>query len=295
MSLKRKILLGLLVLPVATIIAAMAFPGAGAELAFLVVGVPILVLNAWEFFLGDSSGSVLEIPSQKPFKTSQEGSIMKTKWIVALIILSSVFLLLIIGYTAARSVVDDVPYSLALYTFLIKLGTKLWRFMTTPLIFISLLLFVLLLVVGTQIVPYLKRTRAVEAASFPNGFRKPAQPVFTQVLSSEGEIGQGTDSNVIQLLLEIDGIDMTGSYLISKLEALEITAEALPGDATKVQREAFYRGVLEGLYSYLFPAFCSIETKNEDKVARFNLKPGVRERLMERLDRGDVTPEAAAE
>lgn len=294
MTLRRKILLGLLILPAATIIAAMAFPGAGAELAFLIVGVPILVLNAWEFFLGESAGSIFEIPSQRPLRTGQEGSTMKSKSIAALIILSSVFLLLIIGYTVARSVVDEVPYFTALYAFMIKLGTKVWHFLTTPLIFISLLLFVLVLIIGTQILPMLRKARSTEAANFPDSFLKPVQPAFADAVAQANDIGQGMDPKAIQLMLEIDGLDMTKPYLLSKLEALGINSEGVPADVTKVQREAFYRGMLEGLYGYLFPLFNSIEIKNNDSVARFSLKPGVRERLMERLNKGGAAAEEVA-
>ncbi len=295
MTLRRKILLGLLVLPAATIIVAMALPGAGAELAFLVIGVPILVVNAWEFFLGGSGDSVPAASSQRPLKTGQVGSIMKTKWIAALLILSSVFLLLVIGYTVARSVVDEVPYFYALYTFLIKLGSKLWHFFSSPLIFISLLLFVLVVVAVPQILPLIRKVRDPETVPFPNIFPQPPQTVSGEAASQAGDIGPGLDKKVIQLMLEIDGIDMTQSYLLSKLQALEIHSEDMSVDSPKAQKEAFYHGVLDGLYDYLFPLFCSIETKNQAKVARFTLKPGVRERLMERLNPDEAAPEPASQ
>ncbi len=167
MVLRRKILLGLLILPAILVIAAMVSPGAGAEFFFLVIGVPILVLNAWEFFLKEEGNSFFDLSRKSPTRASSEGSIMKSKSIAALIIVSSVFLLLIIGYTAARSAVDQVPYSLAVYTFLIKLGTKLWHFLSTPLIFIALLLFVAILAAGPQILNALEEDQRFGSSPFP--------------------------------------------------------------------------------------------------------------------------------
>ncbi len=235
---------------------------------------------------------------------------MKSKWIIALIILSLVFILLVIGYTTARSVVDDVPYSLALYTFLIKLGTKLWLFLSKPVIFISVLVFALLWILATQVLPLLKKSRGNEAARFPEVFQKPLPMASAGTAEEAGKtkgkkpdesvsmmdwwIGQGTDLATIQLMLEIDGIELTKPYLISKMETLGIKTEGMPANANKTQKEAYYSGVLEGLYGSLFPLFCTVETSNNDKVASFALKAGMRERLMERLKQGKTPAEPVA-
>ena len=291
MTLRRKIILGLLIFPAAAAFLALLFPGAWAELLFLIVGVPIIVLNVWEFFLGENGSSFFDLSQKRP--AQPEGSIMKSKPIAVLLILSAVFVLLVIGYTVARAAVDEVPYSLALYTFLIKLGTKLWHFLSLPVIFIALLLFALALLLVPQIVTLLQKRRKEAAAAFPEVFTRPLQP-FAQVVSEsednesilamERMIGEGIDLKSIQLMLEVDGIDVSKTRLLDKIAALSLHSEALPVDANPAQREAFYRGVLEGLYGYLFPLFCSIETKNEERTARFSLKPGLRERLVERLN-----------
>jgi hypothetical protein len=312
MTRRRKILLGLLILPAVTAIVALAWPGAGSELAFLVLGVPILVVNAWEFISTDASSSAFDRPRKKPLQAdSQEGAFMKSKWIIALmIILSLVFILLVIGYTTARSVVDDVPYSLALYTFLIKLGTKLWLFLSKPVIFISVLAFALLWILATQVLPLLRKGRGNEAARFPEVFQKPLLMASPETDAEAGKtkgkkpdesvsmmdwwISQGTDLKTIQLMLEIDGIELTKPYLISKMETLGIKSEGMPASANKSQVEAYYSGVLEGLYGGLFPMFCTVETNNNDKVASFALKAGMRERLMERLKQGKTPAEPVA-
>jgi len=94
--------------------------------------------------------------------------------------------------------------------------------------------------------------------------------------------------------LEIDGIELTRPYLISKMETLGVKSEGMPANANKTQKEAYYSGVLEGLYGCLFPIFCIIETNNNDKVASFALKAGIRERLMERLKQGKTPVEPVA-
>ena len=264
MTLRRKILLGLLILPVISIIAAMASPGAGAQLFFLVIGVPILVLNAWVFFLREEGNSFFDLSRKSSNPASSEGSIMKSKSIAALIIISSVFLLLIIGYTVARSMVDQVPYVYALYVFLIKLGSKLWHFLSMPVTFIALLLFVAILAAGPKIVLALKKTKETAGAAFPDVFGKPVHSPFAEIvpqaednetiLAMERMIGEGIDLKAIQLMLEIDGIDLTKPYLLTKVETLGIHSEGMPAEASPIQREAFYQGVLEGLAGYLFPS-----------------------------------------
>jgi hypothetical protein len=313
MNLRRKILLGLLIVPALTILASILFPGAGAELAFLVLGVPILVLNAWEFISAGESESILKTSTQPLTAETQEGALMKSKWLLALIVLSSVFILLVIGYTTARSIVDDVPYSTALYAFLIKLGTKLWHFLSTPTIFISLLLFVLLVVLASQIAPIIQKLKGIEvAAKFPEEFSRPVTMPVTEesVLAGKSKakktaeaenapaagtwIKNGLDLKAVQVMLEIDGIELTKSYLVSKLEALNVRAEGIPLKATQTQREAYYNGIVEGWYGSLLPVFCSIETSNADKAARFTLKAGMRDRLMARLNQGRVAAEQTA-
>ncbi len=297
MALRRKILLGLLVLPLAAIFIMLAFPGAITELIFLILGVPVLVINIWEFFLREGGGSFFDLSPRDPALAGMEGSVMKSKWLVALLILSAVFILLVIGYTASQSVMNDVPYFTVLFGFLTKLGTKLWHFFTIPLIFIVSLLFLLALVFIPLVLSALKKEKGTEAASFPDVFSTPKQSPFAEIVSQSEEnesilamermIGEGIDLKAIQLLLEVDGIDLTKPYLLSKITALEIHSEGLAAEAGPAQKAAFYHGVLEGLYGYLFPLFCTIETKNEDRVARFTLKPGMRDRLMRRLNEGN--------
>ena len=237
---------------------------------------------------------------------------MRSKWLIALIVLSSIFILLIIGYTVASSIVDNVPYSTALYAFLIKLGTKLWHYLSTPTIFIGLLAFVVLLILASQIVAVVKKIRGIEeAAKFPEEFRQPVPAPAAEASvpaaktrarkSTEAEnaptagawIENWPDLKAIQLMLEIDGIELTKPYLISKLEALNIHGEGIPVKATKTQREAYYNGIVEGWYGSLLPIFCSIETSDANRAARFTLKAGLRDRLMARLNEGKVAAEQA--
>jgi len=72
--------------------------------------------------------------------------------------------------------------------------------------------------------------------------------------------------------------------LLSRIDELGINSAGLPPTANETQKEAFYRGVFEALYSYVFPIFCSIEIKTDAGTACFALKPGVRERFSERLN-----------
>jgi AAA+ ATPase superfamily predicted ATPase len=98
-------------------------------------------------------------------------------------------------------------------------------------------------------------------------------------------IEHGIDGKAIQLMLDIDGKDVTKPYLLSKIDELGINSDRVPSNANKIQKAVFYRGVFEAWYGYLFPIFCSIEMKNDERVACFALKPGVREKFSGRLER----------
>jgi len=312
MTLRRKILLILLIIPVAMIIVLIGWPASGLELIFLVTGVPILVLNAWEFFpqnADDIYSGKFKIEPNK-LAVYPEGTFMKSKAFVVLIISSIAFILLVSIYASLRSYIDRVPFLFALTIFLIKLASKLWHFLTAPTIFISLLVFLLLWLFRKQISMVVKDIKPIGYAKFTDIFH---QPILTPVPegnspTSKPENGKsdvpetgpaiswliehGIDGKAMNLLLDIDGRDITKSYLLSKIDELGINSERIPFNATKDQKEVFYRGMLEALYGYLFPIFCSMEMKNNDKVARFALKPGVREGLIERLNRQNNLPES---
>jgi hypothetical protein len=94
-------------------------------------------------------------------------------------------------------------------------------------------------------------------------------------------IEHGTQIKVIQLMLDIDGRDITKSEFLSKIDDLGIYSEIIPPNTHKFLKDAYYRGTFESLYDYVLPFFCSIERKNKDTMACFTLRPGVRERLVE--------------
>ena len=100
----------------------------------------------------------------------------------------------------------------------------------------------------------------------------------------------GIDMKEIQLMLDLDGKEFTKPDLLTRLESLGIYSERIPAGAKKEQRELFYRGVMETLFGYLLPMFGTVEMKNEDKVACFALKAGLRKRFMQRMGQVDNQP-----
>jgi hypothetical protein len=305
MTLRRKILLILLIIPVAMIVISIGWPGTGLEMIFLVAGVPILVLNAWELFSPEANDLYFGKPkiALKKLAVDHEGIPMKNKSLIVLIILGSSLILLIVGYAWFRAYIDQVPFLYALYIFLVKLASKLWHFLTTPAIFITLFVFLMLWLFRKQIVTVVKEIKPGGYVEFSDIFN---QPILTPVLednspTSKTESGElnasetssttswliehGIDGKAIQLMLDIDGKDVTKPYLLSKIDELDINSDRVPSNANKIQKAVFYRGVFEVLYGYLLPIFCSIEMKNDERVACFALKPGVREKFSERLER----------
>ena len=312
MSLRRKILLALLIIPVAMIVLSIIWPGTATELAFLVLGVPVLVLNVWEFYSTEASGPFGGGSKESALRPAgkQEGPFLKYKSILTIALSFLVLIIIVVVYALIRVYVDRVPFLYALSIFLIKLGSKLWHFLTNPAIFISLFGLLLLWLLRKQIIKVIKETRGSDQVKFPDSFHrfaldpvpddtseenkpepgKPNEPETAPLM--EWLIREGLDLKTIQLLLEMDGIDINKPYLLFKMDALGINSKGLPEGANKGQKEAFYSGVLDELYAHVFPVFCSIEMKNDAKVARFTLRAGIREKLFERLNRIESPPES---
>jgi hypothetical protein len=287
MTLRRKILLGLLILPAATMVYTMIQPGEGSQLAFLMLGVPVLVWTVWEFFLSPKKPAGESPEPQTALEMSAQGFFMKNKILLTSILLGVVMLVVIVIYAGARAKVGEVPFSMALSTLILKIASRSWHFLTTPSIFIGLLTFLLLtvgLVVFRKQITMIFRGRKDETpVKFPETFHL---PVLRLMPEASSRIVEMVDLATVQLMVEIDGIDINKDYMVSKVETLGVRSDGLPGEAGKTQKEAFYHGVVEGLCGYVFPMFCSMETKNGGKGARFSLKDGVREKLMKRLNEG---------
>ena len=305
MTLRRKILLILLIIPVAMIVVSIGWPDTGLELIFLVAGVPILVLNAWEFFSPGANDIYFSKPKTALNKLAvdHEGTLMKNKPPIVLIISISVPILLILGYAWFRSYIDHVSFLFALYIFLVKLSDKLWHFLTAPIIFITLFVFLMLWLFRKQIITVVKEIKPSGYVEFSDRFN---QPIFTPVPEDNSVTGKtesgtlnaaetnstipgllehGIDGKAIQLMLDIDGRDITKPYLLFKIDELGLNSDSVPSNANKNQKAVFYRGVFEAMYGYLLPIFCSIEIKKDASMACFALKPGVRGRFSEKLER----------
>ncbi len=148
MSLRRFILLCLLILPLGMVILSIFWSSPGFELAFLVLGVPIGILTVWEISFPELLDGCFGKPrAHLEISSSDAAALMKNKYIFTLVFLFILGLLLmmpVLGYASLRASVDRVSFSFALFTIVSKLGSKLWHFLTIPAIFISLLVFILL-------------------------------------------------------------------------------------------------------------------------------------------------------
>ena len=301
MTHRRKLLLFLLIIPLLMIIISIGWPDPGLELVYLVIGVPILVLNAWEFFQPEVIDYYFGKPKirENKYSVAEEEVLMRNKVFIVFIILSSAFILLIVGYSYLRSSIDNIPFLVALYSLLTKLASKLWHFLTEPVIFIAVLIFIMLLLFRKPIIMLIPEIKGIKGIKFSDNF---SQPLITPVIEELSHISKissrkvsapetnpvitwfiehGADTKVIQLMVDLDGREVTKSEVLSKIDELGLISETIPSNAHQILKAAFYRGTFESLYDYVFPIFCSIERKNKDSVACFALRPGVRERLAE--------------
>jgi hypothetical protein len=301
MTQRRKLLLSLLLIPIVMIIISIGWPDPGLELVYLVIGVPIIVLNAWEFFQPE----VMEFYFGKPriwgikLSIAKEEALMRNKYLIVLIILISAFIIPVVIYSSLRSSIDKVSFFFALFTLLSKLASKLWHFLTDPVIFISLLIFIMIWFFRKPIIMLIPDVKGIKDIKFPDNF---SQSFISPVLDdfspiSKKRVGKvnvpdtnpviawflehGTDIKVAQLMLDIDGRDITKLEFLSKIDDLGLNSEIIPPETHEFLKDAFYRGTFESLYDYVLPFFCSIERKNKDTVACFTLRPGFRERLVE--------------
>ena len=314
MTQRRKLLLFLLIIPLFMIIDSLGWPDPGLELIYLVVGIPILVLNAWEFFQPEVIDYYFGKPKirENKFPVANEEVLMRNKVTMVLIIVSSAFILLIAGYSYLRSSVDNVPFLFALSTLLAKLASKLWHFITEPVIFITVLIFIMLWLFRKPILMLIPEIKGIKGIKFSDNFSQPVTTPIPEELSSTRKRSSGKGSTpeinpeiawfmehgaylkVIQLMVDLDGKEVTKSEILSKIEELGLISELIPSNAHQILKAAYYRGAFESLYDYVFPIFCSIERKNKDTVACIALKPGVRERLVEVVQEqgGSGQPEA---
>ncbi len=300
MTHRRKLLLSLLLIPIVMIIISIGWPDPGLELVYLVIGVPIIVLNAWEFFQPE----VMEFYFGKPriwgnqLPMSKVEALMRNKYMLVFIILISAFILPVIIYSSMRSSIDNVSFLFALFTLLSKLASKLWHFLTDPVIFISLLIFIMIWLFRKPIIMFIPEIKGIKDIKFPDNFNQSfitIDPEDSPTIQKRAGKVSAPDTNpviawfiehgihlkVAQLMLDIDGRDITKPELLSKLDDLGINSEIIPSNTHEFLKDAYYRGTFESLYDYVLPYYCYIERKNKDTVACFSLRPGVRERLVE--------------
>jgi len=292
MSTRRKILSGLLIIPAAIGIAAMVSPGGGLELAFLILGVPILALNAWEFLspeLQDQTQSTINKDQEKDNR--EQGSIMSNRNLLILAVTAVIAIGLFLGFAAVKATVADVTFSYEVSTLIYSIARNFWNFISTPVVFIGLLFFLLaisaLWMLRSKILGKGNGKDPGKVVKFPETFSLPSLTSITagdlKKKTKEPWNGDQLDLKTIQLLLEIDGIDLKKPYLFSKVKTLEIEGEALPAETETLQKDAYYQGIMEGLCAYVLPRLCVIERKDDHINVRFTLKEGMRQKLLERL------------
>ncbi len=261
MSNRRKILLGLLVLPVAAGIAAMSWPNTGTELAFLFLGVPVLALNAWEFFTPGGLGPERQAQMGVQAGASEErGDIMmKNRSLIIGIIVVVMILAVLMIYAGIKAQLNETLFIREISTLFFTLGRKLWIFLTTPAVFIASLAFILGLIALRQFKPAGKTLEEVAAVQYPEAFHLPCVEKQAAGLFKRRKVepwnGEWIDLKTVQLLLELDGIEVRKPYLLAKVQALGIRAEEMPAEANLGQREAFYWGVMDGLCADVLPSF----------------------------------------
>jgi hypothetical protein len=224
---------------------------------------------------------------------------MKKAW-AKYIIPPSIFFALI-GITALfRAVLDKIAYLIALDIVISTVIRELWKFITTPTIFIAILIAYVLWIFRKNIIAILPAIKEIKAGSFSatldyapenksgstddnsatvtiDKYQTEYQTEAVDVIINElGEIA-------CNIFLSFDEkVSSTDDWLNKFLEKDYLEFSSLTGISENDKRNV-YIGVFKTLEAYIFDFLFSMKLSNDNNTAYITLLPGIREKLEARL------------
>jgi hypothetical protein len=231
----------------------------------------------------------------------------KTKNIRVIIALS----ILIILYSLFRSTASKITFIDAFDQVTSLILIEAWKFISTPTIFLGVLAFILIWSFRKSIESVFPGLKEFKAGSFSALFDTPAIQVITQTrsdISGAEFINEQEMQDEIIAERFITSLEITTCHFLLGLDNKQFTvfevstkmmneAEVLKNTANLLMNEdeqlVFYAGVFRTLYDYVLPALFIINVSDNEKLAQFTLKAGVREKLEKRMDQLKGEPSAS--
>jgi len=229
------------------------------------------------------------------------------RWVRSVLLILGV-LLIVSLYASFESYAIKSTFLAALYDVISSLVTEIWRFISTPTVFISVLVFALLWSFRARLDAMFPAIRKLTAGNVSAEFdysqsrtpvealipSNPLVPVNARPNSRSSDV-EATPDTITQasvvsflrgptcrVLLKADGKLLTVDEFIQIMDE-EKAYERNIRNADKSEKFAFFLGAFRTLWMYVMPHLFSFETGDDLKVAHLHLKPGVRALIESRL------------
>jgi hypothetical protein len=214
------------------------------------------------------------------------------------IILATLTLLFL--YTLFRSIVSSITFLNAFDIVSSNIITELWKFISTPTIFLGLLAFILIWRFRNSIESVFPGLKELKAGSFSALFETPILQDSDQSITElpnkkidkneanleEKILDRTIDSlgkKFIQFFLDVDGKSFTPDEIVRKLAEYKPYETFLISENERV-RIGYYGGVYRAVLGHVMRKIFIINVHEDKKGSNFNLKAGIREKLENRLN-----------
>jgi len=212
------------------------------------------------------------------------------------IIISLAIITAIIVYTLFKSTVSGMPFLNALDVVTSNIITEAWRFVSTPTIFLGILVVFLILKFRNSIESVFPSLREFKAGSFSALFEIPVSPLKIQsqdikISAKEQEI---FDEKIVEsfitlfgkrsceFFLYLDDKSLSLKQVYRKMNEIQLLSGSIETDETE-KRLYFYAGAFRTIWSFVVPYFYNVEVSESSKISHFHLKAGIHDKLQAKL------------
>lgn len=204
-----------------------------------------------------------------------------------------------IAYSWFRSVVSKIAFINVLDSLMSTVIVEIWKLISSPIIFVSLLVFILIWKFRNHIELMFPNVKEIKAGSFSALFEKTSLETDYQLLSPKSSkkdkntieedkviaenLLEGASLQALQLFLYFDGKILSGNDLREKMLEQKIGTNAVENQGEKIQK-IYMNGVLRAYIPYVLKKLFEFDYEDEAKTkAIFNLKKGLRKKIEDEI------------
>jgi len=207
----------------------------------------------------------------------------------------------ILAFSFLESIVNKLDFIKSFEVVLSTMIREFWKFISNPTIFLCITAAFLIWKFRQSIESVFPNLKEVKAGMVTASF----EPLPPQGTSYEKNIksthkdtsinqkiseDNASDVYIINILgkkschfyIDIDGKALTKAALLREIEEREMFSSQLKTD-DPTKRNLYFNGVFNVLWSYFVFRLFTVDLSDDNKTAHFNLKPGTREKLNDRL------------